>query len=81
MTIKLYRRAKNRLFIKEMQNTTPNKNRKAWEVLNDLTVVSFVMKLYVLITKVFHLIRIMKLMDKSLTQTGVLNLPKILNFN
>lgn len=64
-----------------MQNTTPNKNRKAWEVLNDLTVVSFVMKLYVLITKVFHLIRIMKLMDKSLTQTGVLNLPKILNFN
>lgn len=80
MTIKLYRRAKNRLFIKEMQNTTPNKNRKAWEVLNDLTVVSFVMKLYVLITKVFHLIRIMKLMDKSLTQTGVLNLPKILKF-
>ena len=63
-----------------MQNTTPNKNRKAWEVLNDLTVVSFVMKLYVLITKVFHLIRIMKLMDKSLTQTGVLNLPKILQF-
>ncbi len=63
-----------------MQNTTPNKNRKAWEVLNDLTVVSFVMKLYVLITKVFHLIRIMKLMDKSLTQTGVLNLPKILKF-
>ena len=80
MTIKLYRRAKNRLFIKEMQNTTPNKNRKAWEVLYDLTVVSFVMKLYVLITKVFHLIRIMKLMDKSLTQTGVLNLPKILKF-
>lgn len=80
MTIKLYRRAKNRLFIKEMQNTTLNKNRKAWEVLNDLTVVSFVMKLYVLITKVFHLIRIMKLMDKSLTQTGVLNLPKILKF-
>ena len=63
-----------------MQNTTPNKNRKAWEVLNDLTVVSFVMKSYVLITKVFHLIRIMKLMDKSLTQTGVLNLPKILKF-
>lgn len=63
-----------------MQNTTPNKNRKAWEVLNDLTVVSFVMKLYVLITKVFHLIRIMKLMDKSLTQTGVLSLPKILKF-
>ena len=63
-----------------MQNTTPNKNRKAWEVLNDLTVVSFVMKLYVLITKVFHLIRIMKFMDKSLTQTGVLNLPKILKF-
>lgn len=63
-----------------MQNITPNKNRKAWEVLNDLTVVSFVMKLYVLITKVFHLIRIMKLMDKSLTQTGVLNLPKILKF-
>lgn len=63
-----------------MQNTTTNKNRKAWEVLNDLTVVSFVMKLYVLITKVFHLIRIMKLMDKSLTQTGVLNLPKILKF-
>lgn len=63
-----------------MQNTTLNKNRKAWEVLNDLTVVSFVMKLYVLITKVFHLIRIMKLMDKSLTQTGVLNLPKILKF-
>ena len=63
-----------------MQNTTPNKNRKALEVLNDLTVVSFVMKSYVLITKVFHLIRIMKLMDKSLTQTGVLNLPKILKF-
>lgn len=63
-----------------MQNTTPNKNRKAWEVLKDLTVVSFVMKLYVLITKVFHLIRIMKLMDKSNTRTGVLNLPKILKF-
>lgn len=63
-----------------MQNTTPNKNRKAWEVLKDLSVVSFVMKLYVLITKVFHLIRIMKLMDKSTTRTGVLNLPKILKF-